>query len=451
MHATTSRRAPTGTGRAGQSVLRHPLTALFTAAALALAALLLADPTAQAAPEAATVVSLTFDDGPADHYSAARPILADHGMKATFYVNSGRLGLPGYLTTAQVQQLAADGHEIGGHTVTHPHLPALGADDQKREICDDRVALLNLGVPVKNFAYPFGDSSAATEGYVADCGYNSARDVGGLVTPGSCNGCPYANTVPPAEPYNVRTNDSVATGTTLTTLQQYVTQAEAQGGGWVPIVVHHVCGGCDPTYATTPATLDAFLDWLQGRGTTVATVDEVIGGPLQPGVPGPAPGTTLQNPSLESATSGVPACFQLGGYGTNTYAWTHTTDAHTGARAERVDITAYTSGDRKLVTRQDSGACAPAVSPGHTYTVGLWFKGNWPAGAPVKLSVHLRTSSGTWTYWTSSTAYAASAGWQQASYTTPSVPTGHTAISFGLSLPAVGHATVDDFSLAQAS
>ncbi|UIX29797.1 polysaccharide deacetylase family protein [Streptomyces sp. GQFP] len=430
---------------------RRPLTALLTATGLALGALFASGPPAKAAPEAATVVSLTFDDGSADHYTNARPILDQHGMKGTFYVNSGRLGLAGYLTAAQTRQLAADGHEIGGHTVSHARLPTLSADDQRREICNDRVALLDLGLTVKNFAYPFGASTSATEGYVADCGYNSARDVGRLVTGSSCGGCPYANTVPPAEPYNVRTHDSVTTGTTLATLQEYVTRAEGNGGGWVPIVLHHVCSGsgCDATYATTPAILDAFLDWLQSRGTAVATVDEVIGGPLRPGVPGPAPGATLQNASLETASGGVPTCYQLGGYGTNTYSWSYTADAHSGARAERVDITAYTSGDRKLVTRQDAGACSPAVSTGRAYRPGLWFKGSWAVGSPVKITVHLRNTSGAWKYWSSSTALAASSGWRQATYTTPVVPSGYTAISFGLSLPAVGHVTVDDFSLAQ--
>ncbi|MEV3857203.1 polysaccharide deacetylase family protein [Streptomyces sp. NPDC050095] len=427
-----------------------PLVPLLTLLAALAALLLPLAPAAHAAPGPVTV-SLTFDDGSADHYSAALPILDDHGMKATFYVNSGRLGASGYLTAAQVQQLQSEGHEIAGHTVTHARLPDLSPDDQRREICNDRVALLNLGLTVKNFAYPFGADTAATQGYVADCGYNSARDVGGLVTPGSCGGCPYANTVPPTNPYAVRTNDSVTTSTTLATLQSYVTQAEANGGGWVPIVVHHVCNGCDPTYATTPAILDSFLDWLAARGTAVATVDAVIGGPLQPGVPGPAPGPTLQNPSLEASTSGVPTCFQLGGYGTNTYAWTYTTDAHTGSRAERVDITAYTDGDRKLVTRQDSGTCAPAVTAGHTYTVGLWYKGTWPAGTLVKISAYLRNAAGTWSYWTSSSPpYAPSpSAWQHGVFTTPSAPSGSTAISFGLSLPAAGNATVDDFSLVQ--
>ena len=40
------------------------------------------------APAAPTVVSLTFDDGQATQYSV-KETLKNHGMRGTFYVNSG--------------------------------------------------------------------------------------------------------------------------------------------------------------------------------------------------------------------------------------------------------------------------------------------------------------------------------------------------------------------------
>src|SRR5262249_44760342 len=157
------------------------------------------------------------------------------------------------------------------------------------QVCNDRVALLNAGFAAASFAYPFGANNAAVEQVVASCGYNSARDVGGIVSNGSCSGCPFANTVPPRKLMAVRTPDSIDVDTTLETLQGYVLQAEQHGGGWVPLVFHHVCDGCS-SLSVTPANLEAFLDWLAARsanGTVVETIGEVIGGPLQPGVDGP--------------------------------------------------------------------------------------------------------------------------------------------------------------------
>ncbi|NYI04745.1 polysaccharide deacetylase family protein [Allostreptomyces psammosilenae] len=236
-------------------------------------------------PTGPTVVSLTFDDGSEDHYLHVLPSLREHGMTGTFYVNSGRVGAPGYLTAAQLRALAAEGHEIGGHTADHARLTELDEAERGHQICDDRAALLDLGLPVRNFAHPFGADSPEVRRQVARCGYNSARDIGGIVSPGSCSGCRHAEPVPPPDRYGVRTPDSADERTTLATLQEYVLQAERNGGGWVPIVFHHVCDACSESLVITPETFDAFLDWLRPRaaaGTTVATVDGVIGGPLRP-------------------------------------------------------------------------------------------------------------------------------------------------------------------------
>jgi hypothetical protein len=80
---------------------------------------------------------------------------------------------------------------------------------------------------------------------------------------------------------------SVKSSTGLATMQGWVTQAEQSGGGWVQIVLHHVCDNCD-VYSISAPTLSAFLDWLQPRaasGTVVSTTTQVIGGPVNPPVP----------------------------------------------------------------------------------------------------------------------------------------------------------------------
>jgi uncharacterized protein (DUF2267 family) len=67
-----------------------------------------------------------------------------------------------------------------------------------------------------------------------------------------------------------------------------VTGAEQHGGGWVQLVIHHVCDRCD-AYSMTAADFQALLDWLAPRaaaGTVVQTTAQVIGGPVQPPVHG---------------------------------------------------------------------------------------------------------------------------------------------------------------------
>lgn len=62
-------------------------------------------------------VSLTFDDGLASQLDIAVPLLNEHGLLATFYVNPR----DGYEETmASWRQVAAAGHELGNHTIRHP-------------------------------------------------------------------------------------------------------------------------------------------------------------------------------------------------------------------------------------------------------------------------------------------------------------------------------------------
>lgn len=416
----------------------------------ALLAVLLLSPAAAAAT--GTVVTLGFDDCFADQLLGAT-MLSSRGLHGVFYVNSGRFGQPGRMTAGQVLQLQLDGHEVGGHSVSHPDLPTLDADEQRRQICNDRVALLGLGLAPTSFAYPYGDETPVTQQIVSDCGYDSARGVGDIVSPGTCYGCAFAELIPPSNPFATKTPDSVKIGTSLADMQLYVTQAEDNGGGWVQIVMHHVCDGCDP-YSVSPTTLSAFLDWLAARaaiGTVVRTPQQVMGGPLKPGVngpppPPPAPGMNLlHNPSLEADVNvdGKPDCWQLGGTGTNTYSWSRTNDAQDGSFAERVDITSFTNGARRLVSQQDLGSCAPSVWAGHTYTVGTWYK----TDSLPRFVAYYRSASGGWTWWAQSAEQPASASYARATWTTPAVPAGATAISIGLSLLSVGSLTVDSFTL----
>ncbi len=242
--------------------------AILTIAALVLAGRV--DATAE------TVVSLEFDDGHANQYQV-RSLFLEHGMRATFFVNSSRVGASGYMTASQLHDLQGDGHEIAGHTLTHVDLTTLSQAEAQRQVCDDRSALIAQGFDVSSFAYPFGAYNSSTKAIVEGCGYESARIIGGVA---GCSQCPAAETTPPADSFATRTPPSVKSDTTLATIQGWVTAAEARGDGWLQIVMHHVCDGpgCS-VYSLSPSTLSAFLDWLAPRahsGTVVKTVREVI-------------------------------------------------------------------------------------------------------------------------------------------------------------------------------
>jgi hypothetical protein len=409
------------------------------------------------------VITLTFDDADGDQVAAAQ-ILNQAGLKGTFFTPSGYLDATGYMTTAQALALQTAGHEIGGHTVTHPDLVQMGADEAKRQICNDRVNLANKGFRITSFAYPFASTSDAVLQVVRDCGYNSARGLGDLESkvPESV-GFGFAEAIPPLEPMLTKAPDQIDNTWTILDLKNLVTKAQP-AGGWVQLTFHHIGDGIDPTTNTAdPLTVSTplfqeFVTWLAGEQAagraTVKTVDQVIGGTVKALVNGPAapaPQTTgnlIKNPGLETAplvAGGLPQCWAAGGWGTNTRAFSVATPGHTGTAAGQMVMSAYTNGDGKLLPSLDLGECAPSAVPGHIYQIKAWYKST----APTQFELYYRTGLGTWSYWNlaASPLYNAAANWTQVTYTTPPVPAGASAISMGMNLISIGTLLTDDFEL----
>lgn len=424
----------------GGAIRRFARGALLGCALAATAILGLATTAHAASP---TVVSLTFDDTLANQYQT-RPMLAAHGMHATYYVNSPRVDASGYMTKAQLLGLQSDGNEIAGHTVNHLDLSTVDVDEQKRQICDDRSALLSWGFAVTDFAYPFGSDGSGLERVVQGCGYNSARDFGGLTGA--------AESVPPVDPYAIKTVDGVVSSDSLADLENDVTRAEDSGGGWVIFVFHNVCDGCS-TLAVSPSTLSSFLDWLAPRasaGTSVNTIAQVIGGDIKPAVQGPPPppvrsGNMLLNPSLEADAdgNGFPDCWQPNSWRVNSSTWSRTTDAHSGGFAEHVDVTSYTSGAVRLLSQQDLGYCAPTAVAGHTYKLSAWYKGS----ARPRLVAFVRNGIGAWSVLGQSARLSKSSSWKHGSWTTPALPSDANGIGIGVALESVGSLTMDDLAV----
>ncbi|GAP58172.1 polysaccharide deacetylase [Arthrobacter sp. Hiyo1] len=163
--------------------------------------------------------------------------------------------------------------------------------ESTRQICNGRVALMNMGFKVTSFAYPFASEDPATEALVKQCGFNSARGLGDTSSkdPASAT-LPAADTIPPANPYVTAAPDEVDSTWTLQNLENQVTHAQTTGGGWVQLTFHHIAVGTDPTLTITPALFNQFATWLAQQKTAgtvaVKTVDQVIGGTQQPAVQG---------------------------------------------------------------------------------------------------------------------------------------------------------------------
>jgi peptidoglycan/xylan/chitin deacetylase (PgdA/CDA1 family) len=134
---------------------------------------------ARGVPRGAAV--LTFDDGWRDAIDVGAPLLARHGIPATFYVNPGLLGgqhdfvtgPAGRLLDADgVRELAALGFEIGSHTMSHPDLRTLDDRALAAELGDAKSAVETLtSRPCTTVAYPFGAHDERVERAARDAGY----------------------------------------------------------------------------------------------------------------------------------------------------------------------------------------------------------------------------------------------------------------------------------------
>ena len=157
----------------------------------------------------------------------------------------------------------------------------------------------------------------------------------------------------------------------------------------------------------------------------------------------PPPTPALANGSLETLDlAGNPTCWTEYGYGTNAATSAITSPGNTGNNAETITMSSYTDGDAKLLPTLDSSACAPAATAGIAYTLGAWYHST----ETTQFILYYR-SNGVWTYWTASPFVPASSAWTQATWTTPPLPAGADAISFGLDVTGVGSVTSDDYTM----
>ena len=120
-------------------------------------------------------VILTFDDGYADFYTTALPILRAHDFSAVAYVVSGFVGRPGYMTAAQVIEADRSGIEIGAHTVDHADLVRQSPDGLHYQLTASKAALEQLlGHPVLSLCYPSGKFNPTVAAAAENAGYRDA-------------------------------------------------------------------------------------------------------------------------------------------------------------------------------------------------------------------------------------------------------------------------------------
>ncbi|WP_338906755.1 galactose oxidase early set domain-containing protein [Streptomyces nigra] len=186
---------------------------------------------------------------------------------------------------------------------------------------------------------------------------------------------------------------------------------------------------------------------MRSRSRTALLAVMGLTGGLLLTAPQPASAANLvKNPGFETAGGDdMPYCWKKSGWGDNDFAFETVADAHSGSKAMKVTLTRRTEGDRKaLIT--ESAECAPVVTVGKQYDLGLWYKSTTP-DTSITLFRHDTTAG--WQYWTDLKTLQTAAGWTEATVRTPEVPAGTDRIAWGVSVYGTGSVTTDDYTMDQ--
>lgn len=223
------------------------------------------------------VVSLTFDDGLADHYTEAKAYLDSKGAAGTCYPIIGALNTSGYMTTAQLKALVSmSGWEMGLHAYTNANhdgvggITALSPSDQVKDIVQSKEWLLANGFrDTDNYAYPQGIFNHATADNLRPW-ISSARTT--KSRPTSAPG-PGGETFPPSDRMKMYQR-ALSNTDTLANITAFVDAIKANKE-WL-IMTFHGIRATPPSTGTTPAIFQGFVDYVIAQGVPFRTVGEVL-------------------------------------------------------------------------------------------------------------------------------------------------------------------------------
>ncbi len=130
---------------------------------------------------------LTFDDAYADLLDVAAPIMADRGLPGVVFAVAGQIGGTNewdnkkrrmtidLLDADGLRAVAAQGIEVGSHTISHRPLTEIPEAELEEEIVGAADRLEQAGLPrPRTFSYPYGEWSPAIAEVARAAGYRAS-------------------------------------------------------------------------------------------------------------------------------------------------------------------------------------------------------------------------------------------------------------------------------------
>lgn len=206
---------------------------------------------------ARAAISLTYDDALPIHRALVAPELSARGLRGTFYVPAAAADLHEHRDAWA--RIAADGHELGNHTVFHPCRrkegaawpdPAYDLRGYSEQRFEDELVLANRVL--------HGIDGRPTRSYAATCGArfigpdDAQRDVTAIMLRQVA--AVRAGTRPDHSPLRATPLVDAYMGD-LKTAEAFIAAIDATvaAGGWLPVMMHGVGEGTHHLFVTVDA------------------------------------------------------------------------------------------------------------------------------------------------------------------------------------------------------
>ncbi len=208
------------------------------------------------------VVSIVFDDGWESIYDNAFPHMESMGIKSTQYIITSTFENSRYMSIEQIRHMQRNGHEIQSHTMTHPNLTELTADQLENELYTSRVTIEGItGEAVEDLAVPLGAYNAHVTS-AAQKWYRTLRTTQlGVNTRESFN------------PYEIK-SPTIKSVHTIEDIKQFIAESK-QSNGWLILTYHQIDNSGD-TYAVTPEAFRIHMQTVVDSEVDIVTFGRAI-------------------------------------------------------------------------------------------------------------------------------------------------------------------------------
>lgn len=208
------------------------------------------------------LVSITFDDGWESQFASGDPVLRSAEIPATYYISTGLLNTPGYMTDRMVMSFRDSGNEIANHTVSHPRLLTLSDENVSREFLDSQNYLsARFGIVSYNFASPYGQTDERVQN-IAGQYFKSHRGVN--------EGYNYRDNL---DIYQLKVQNILVT-TTEAEFRSWLNQA-AREKSWL-ILVYHAVDNEGDEYRVKPDNFQKQINLVKQSGLHVVTIEQAL-------------------------------------------------------------------------------------------------------------------------------------------------------------------------------